>query len=156
MSRLTYRLTLIPDCYYVAQRMRSADRDEVASCGRTPIRCLLNGYIYGHKCITILIDGIPIAICGTVISNAKEPKAASIWLLGTDGITEHKRLFIENSKAYLDYLCEGYDLVWNYVDARNRVHIRWLRWLGFVFIRSTTDKSIDGTSFYEFAKITNV
>ncbi len=54
-----------------------------------------------------------------------------IWLLGTDEITKHPITFFRASREYLPKLLRGYDYVYNYVDSRNKLHLDWLKWLGF-------------------------
>ena len=44
-----------------------------------------------------------------------------------------------------------FDLLYNWVDARNKVHVKWLRWLGFIFINKHHNDQ--GIPFYEFVKV---
>ena len=44
-------------------------------------------------------------------------------------------------------------MIWNYVDARNVVHIKWLKWLGFTIINKHNQFGIGRIPFYEFVKI---
>lgn len=155
MNSLQYRLCSIPDCYYVAARMRPADIDEVSSRGSDPLNALLKGYVYGDRCTTVLKDDEPIAIYGCAVTS-KDPRTASVWMLGTDKMYTHRYAVLRDSRDRLDLLGLGYQVLWNYVDSRNHLHIRWLQWLGFSFIRSTTEVSVDGTPFYEFAKLNHV
>ena len=54
-----------------------------------------------------------------------------IWLVGTDEITKHFITFFRATREYFPKLIKGYEYVYNYVDARNKLHLRWLEWLGF-------------------------
>lgn len=155
VSGLTYRTTVIPDCHYVGSRLRAADLAEVRSRGSDPVEAVIKGYVYGDRCVTILAGGEPICVYGAV-STGQSPKSASVWMLGTDGVYANRRDFIKDSRERVHDLIRDYELVWNYVDSRNHLHVRWLRWLGFTFIRSTTELSVDGTPYYEFAKLTHV
>lgn len=153
MSQLIQRSATLIDCHYVANHIRAEDRAEVASLGKTPLDSILQGYIYGDKKWALLIEDEPIAICGTVPITKD---IGAIWLLGTDKLFTHKVAFIRRNKELLSAASAGYEMLCNIVDSRNELHIRWLRWLGFSFIRSTTERSVDGTPFYEFAKLTHV
>lgn len=155
MNRLTHRFATVPDVHHVGNNLRLDDLNEVRAKGKDPLDALLYGYLHGDRCYSLVADGEPIAIYGTA-RTGDQPKSASIWLLGTDGILKHRYEFLRISRDRVAEISKPYDLVWNFVDSRNELHIKWLRWLGFSFIRSTTQVSVDGTPFYEFAKLTNV
>jgi hypothetical protein len=155
VTSTSHRFSTLPDLHDVAARMRKCDQDEVLARGRTPLDSLLNGYLHGDGCWTWDINGRPEAIYG-VVRTSSSPNSAAIWLLGTDAIQANRRLFIQQSPSRIAQISAPYDVVWNFVDSRNSLHVRWLKHLGFTFIRETTDVSIDGTLFYEFAKLTHV
>ena len=54
-----------------------------------------------------------------------------IWLLGTDEITKHPVTFYRVSRKIFPVLAHGVNRLENYVDARNTLSLRWLRWMGF-------------------------
>tara|TARA_B100000530_G_scaffold75944_1_gene45326 strand:+ start:1845 stop:2078 length:234 start_codon:yes stop_codon:yes gene_type:complete len=77
-------------------------------------------------------------------------------MVGTDGILDVSTRFLRESRKYADEMQENYPLLWNFVDAKNTVHHRWLQWLGFTLIRKIKYGVLQG-DFYEFARIkTNV
>jgi len=131
--------------------LREADLVELRAAHQHPMEALLAGQTLSvPHCWTVDVDGQPAAMFGV----AKDPrfpgvKAGSIWLLGSDRLLNVSRWVVRNSKAWLDKLCEGFDVVGNRVHHENIVHIQWLRWLGFTFIRR------DGP-FIEFGRICNV
>ena len=43
-------------------------------------------------------------------------------------------------------------ILWNFIDSRNTVHLRWIKWCGFKLINK---KYIDKIKFYEFIRIKN-
>jgi hypothetical protein len=53
------------------------------------------------------------------------------WLLGSDDIERHAVTFLRGSKRYIAEMSRDYRLLTNYVDARNTLSIRWLKWLRF-------------------------
>jgi len=53
------------------------------------------------------------------------------WLLGTDAVERNYVAFLRGSVEWRDQLLRDYSTLRNFVDERNRVSIRWLRWLGF-------------------------
>ena len=58
----------------------------------------------------------------------------SPWLLGTDELANHSRSFLKGCIKHFPEVTKGFDFLENYVDARNEVSIRWLKWLGFVIM----------------------
>jgi hypothetical protein len=100
-----------------------------------------------------MVDNRPVVMFGVVPLG---DGIGSIWLLGTDAITnEIPVAFLRWTKRLLPVLTEPFTLVCNAVDKRNVVHVKWLRWLGFTFIREVRLGPSD-LPFYEFARLTCV
>ena len=145
------RLSVEEDIPLVASEMRSEDVEEIrASGGHTPEEALRIGYRASEPCFTAELGGRPFAMFGT---GPHEDKVGWIWLLGTDDIGTCPVSFLRWSKKMLPYLLQPYAMVWNLVDARNTVHIKWLRWLGFTLIRRV-NHGPQQLPFYEFARLT--
>lgn len=113
--------------------MRQADRDEViAATGRDVLPVLFSSYRKSTICMVALIDGKPEVIFGagdlSILTGLGAP-----WLLGSDAIERHRVEFLRQSVHWRDQLLRRYSMLRNIVDCRNRVAIRWLRWLGFEF-----------------------
>lgn len=79
-----------------------------------------------------MIDGVPEVMFGVGDLNILAGVAAP-WLLGTDAVETHYVAFLRRSVGFRDQLLQRYSVLTNFVDARNRASIRWLRWLGFTF-----------------------
>lgn len=139
----------------IAPRLREADRQEViAASGRTPEEVLAVG-LQGDVCLTWLnAEGDPIAIGGVARTNVEG--AGAVWLLATPEIEAQRFAFLRNVGAYLEALHTVYPVLFNYVDARNTLHIRWLRWMGFTFINLHDSWGVEGRPFYEFVRIKHV
>ena len=145
---LHWRTSIEADIKPLAWKIRWADRREIKDvAGHSPVAAFTQGYEESLRPLTILKGTQPVAMCGAVPMG---PSDACIWLLGTDGINEDRVSFIRNSKAVLEELCKPFDLVYNAVDKRNTLHIRWLQWMGFTFLNETI---INNTPVYEFARI---
>ena len=76
----------------------------------------------------------------------------SIWLLATPEIYRIRFSFLRECKKVVNLLNRKYKLLWNYVDCRNELHIRWLKWCGFTFLRKI-NYGVNQKPFYEFVKI---
>jgi len=82
--------------------------------------------------------------------------AGRIWMLGCQSMMDDssdRRTFLRESKRELIKVHEQYPVLFNVVDARNKVHIRWLQWMGFTFIQKHPQWGPEGRLFYEFVRI---
>ena len=148
---LYVRIAELEDCYWVAENMREADRNEVAALsGQEPLDALIAGFHYSDVPFTVVSDGEPAAIFG---AGPVEPDVGAIWLLGTDGILKNTTRFLRESHFWLDQCARPYGMLFNYVDARNKVHIRWIKWLGFTLINLHEEFGVEQRPFYEFVRI---
>jgi hypothetical protein len=68
-----------------------------------------------------------------------------------DGID--KRWFLRESKKTLAIMQNKYPVLFNMVDARNEVHVKWIQWLGFTFIKKHLHWGPENRLFYEFVRI---
>jgi scaffold protein Gp13 len=78
-----------------------------------------------------------------------------VWMVGSDELTKNplRRQFIRECKTYLDVLSRGYGAIGNVIDERNTVHVRWLRWMGFTFLRRIDNYGVESRPFLEFIKL---
>jgi hypothetical protein len=139
------------DLRHVATNMRSADRRECyASAGMHPELALLFALSVSEETHTLVNPaGTAVGICG--IAAGHTPVDKQVWMLATDDLLRHRRLFHRESKLWFNQLTTKYTL-WNFVDERNVVHIRWLKSLGCVFHGSKTSP-YTGTQLLFFAKV---
>ena len=112
----------------VAHSRRQADRDEVlASCGHDPTTALWKSIEISEGCWTLLLDGQPAAIFGTVPCEG----GAIVWLLTSTLVEKHPLAFLRLSRHVVDALVARYGALVNAIDARYTTAIRWAKWLGF-------------------------
>lgn len=143
------------DVEFVAENMRKADLDELQAAGTpNPHESLLAGLKESKPCCySGVAQGNPVAICG-VVPIVDSPNFGSIWLLGTDHITDSVPIsFLKKSREFFPTLVEPYDMVSNIVDKRNEVHVKWIKWLGFSFMCEII-YGPENRPFYEFARLT--
>jgi hypothetical protein len=149
-----YRPTTREDCLYLADHLRPEDVSELEAGGYTPALALLFGLKNSTLCLT-LIDpktNLPGAIVG--VGPSRFDKVGQIWLLGSKAIENNSVTFVRNSKKVLDVLFEasGYEALYNYTHKPNTLHHKWLKWLGFVFLREMKRLPKD-EPFYEFVRL---
>lgn len=145
------RESIPEDVDYIAAHMRAADVAEVtAHSGSTPYDALAKGLAWSSRCLTAVWREDPICMfgVGTIMSDV-----GMAWMLGTKGVEDGSLWFLRNSKDCLQALHEDHTLLFNYVDARNEVHIKWLRWLGFSFVNLHQEFGVGRLPFYEIVRI---
>ena len=70
-------------------------------------------------------------------------------MLSTDELPKHYRKFARGSQTYIDSLKKDFDFLYNYVDVRNTLAVRWLSWLGFE-LDAPEPFGIDQLPFHKF------
>ena len=149
-----FRLTTLEDIKYLAPRLRQTDKEEIlAGIGKTPYHALLIGY---YNCVIVFTivnpKNEPVGIFG--VTDCGDGTGA-IWLLATDGLAKIQIAFLKECRKVVNVLNKKYKILWNYVDCRNQLHIKWLKWCGFQFINKT-NYGVLNKPFYEFIKINYV
>jgi len=115
---------------FVIQNMRAQDRREVMdSHGVFGLNLLRDAADWGDARVGKVGDDI-LCLFGvtpmTIVGGGGIP-----WMISTDAIRKHARIFLPRSKQWVDEQLEEYGYLTNYVDERNTVAKRWLKWLGF-------------------------
>lgn len=147
-NRLTARPSTLSDAQFVGVRLRSEDQREIATAsGSTDFPAILTRCMRKSKpCFTIYTpEKKPCAMFGTI------PKVefAQIWMVCTDDLLPYSRDFLRQSVAWWARFHQKYPVLWNIVDTRNTVHIRWLEWVGCKF-GETLLVGVDQVPFIEF------
>lgn len=147
--------TVPEDVDALAPRLRQADIDEIrAASGLDPQTALILSRQVSSMCFTVFGEGRQIAMFG--VRPEENPSIGRIWMLGSDEIHDHRFGFLRRSKSWVDFLQDRYPILYNYIDARNSVHIRWLHWLGFSFINEEHSYGFEQRLFYQFVRINHV
>jgi len=141
------RKTIPEDIDYLAPRLRYEDKREVLDgYGLNPYQALKISFNSAEICLTIVdTKNIPVGIFGVSEDGA-------IWLLATPEINKIRFSFLRECRKVVNLLNRKYKLLWNYVDCRNELHLRWLKWCGFTFLRKI-NYGVNQKPFYEFVKI---
>ena len=147
------RDTTLEDLPILAATLRPSDTAEIlAASGRSNLEALTIG-LSGEVCKTVcLSDGTPVAIYGT--NPTLTDGLGSIWMVATVDFHKMHMQFLKEGKGYVQDLSKGYKTLFNYTDARNALHHRWLKWCGFVFINKHENYGKNGEAFFEFVRIT--
>ena len=151
MGRKRWRKATKGDVLDVAHRLREADIAEgEAMLGMDPKQWLTfadltrTWVIYNAKNENVALAGV-------------EPlpgdNSALIWMVATDQLEKHSIEFLKYSRPFIEEITRPYDLVFNWVHADNAVHLKWLKWCGFTFIKFHERFGVSGVPFYTFVRI---
>lgn len=142
-----FRKSEYSDVEFLAPQLRFEDKREILSAtGQNPFQGLLTSYVQSQFCFTITNKkNVPVGMFGV-------SKEGAIWLLATDDIKKIKISFMKECRKVVDFFNTKHRILWNYVDCRNELHIRWLKWCGFTFLRKVNYGHLQ-QPFYEFIKI---
>ena len=147
---------IIPSTYehgiMLAPYLREADKKEIqASLGWEPEKALTHSIAVSEPGDAVVTpDGDPMAVFGAA---PYQDKFGLIWFMSSDQIFKlNRRDFIKNSKFWVEKFFENYDILFNVIDARNDLHIRWLKWIGFEFIADIENFGVEKRTFRQFVR----
>jgi len=148
--------TCIADVICLERHARAEDRREVEDIsGKSLGDNLTFALKHARPCLTARTrKGELLGIFGVVPTGERQ---GAVAFVGTDAITKNKQAFLRGSRDVMAYLevKTDYGLLFNVVDARNVIHVHWLKWLGFSFIRHVKGYGAGKIDVIEFAKICN-
>jgi hypothetical protein len=150
------RFSTSEDAAQLAPNLREEDLAELLAAGSpSALAALQAGVRHSKPCLSIVDDqDTPVTMLGVVPSG--DPNVGFIWLLSSDVLDKNKIKFLRHSKKWLPFFHARHPVLTNYVDARNDVHIKWLQWMGFVFLRQVPGNGPERLPFYEFVRLQHV
>ncbi len=154
LEGVNIRPAVSADCYELAPELRPADTRECLANGLDPLDALLQGLALGVEVFTVCHQDEPVMMfgCGDAPTNLQvggyDPGV--IWMLSTPKVFEFKRLFLRQSREWVEYFQNQHDCLTNIVDVRNTVHHRWLVWMGFHILQPAIEYG--SNSFYRFVR----
>lgn len=129
--KITYRPATLADARDLAPRLRAADAEEVwAATGRSARDVLTASVRTSSLCIAAEVDGRCEGLFGVVPISPLSGEAG-VWMLASDVADQHARAWLVEAPQWLVLLSDGWLVLRNRVDARNKRSIRWLRRMGF-------------------------
>ena len=109
--------------YYVASNLRQEDlREVVEGHGAQPTIDIPLCSLRGFSVHFTVPDGRIAGLAGI-------EDDGRVWMLCTPAILDFPLTFAREAKRFIDSRTES--VLWNYVDKRNTVHIKLLKFLGF-------------------------
>ncbi len=137
------------DVAVLVRNMREHDKMEVNAATHMGLRnAVQTSVIMSTYSKTGLVNDELVCMWGvcpiSLLSGSGSP-----WMLGTDLIKKKQRIFLRRSKPWLDDIRKDYRYLENFVDARNTLSIKWLKWLGFE-MDEAEPYGIHGEPFHKF------
>lgn len=153
-ASLAIRPALYRDAHIVGPRLRTADLREIrASIGRQGIDGLIWSLWHSDLAWTMDWEGLPIMVFGaSEIAGANEG-TGSIWMMSTPDVEDPKVRwpFLRNCRGIVNFIQEEFfPVLTNVVDCRNTLHIRWLQWMGFEFLREIPEYGHENRPYLHF------
>ena len=128
----------------VASNMREDDlRELVEGHGEDPMEYLTYEAERGI-CVYFEVPN------GRIAGMAGVEENGIVWMLCTDAINDYPITFAREARRWIQSRPEP--LLWNYMDPRNEVHKKLLKFLGFKFLREVPFGP-NKLSFIEFCRV---
>lgn len=151
MAEYTFRKPTERDIEYLAANMRQSDIAEIQAAGdtRNLFDVVADGVADSALCVAVEYDGELLCIGGAAGRSLMSSKGVA-WMLCTQAIEKHNRLFLLHGRDCVRVLLLRYAMLENYIDARNIKSIRWLKKMGFA-IQEPMPHPISGRMFCRFS-----
>lgn len=144
-----YRPATYKDGLRVLNHIRTEDKAEVEGMGLPMLHVPFGLLVSEHATYFHAGNDEPAGIAGIV---RLSPSEGQIWMLCTPLITTKPHTFVRQAKKWLSSVEREYQLLWNYADARNHVHHKLLKHLGFRALR-TVPTGPNALPYYEIVKL---
>ena len=144
---------------HIADNLRDGDLAELRASGHLedndhPAYAIERSWELSLRSWLILDDtSLPIGIFG--VAPTTNPMLGTVWMLGTDRLEAEALSVARQTQQYVQEMHEDFPVLWNYVDARNELSIRWLEWSGFEITDAHLHHGPEDRLFYEFSRITD-
>jgi hypothetical protein len=144
----------IADARRVALRLRRSDLQEIkANLGEDPFVVLERGIVQSSPSYAVVNEADQALALFGVVPDTGDADVGLVWLLASDELARHPFFVLRNTRKWVEILNQQYRVLWNHIDARNELHLRWLRWSGFTLLRRIENFGVEQRPFYEFEKV---
>ena len=136
----------------VADNLRPADLAELMATTEMSPRTALIASWAASTVSWFILDrhGSPIGIFG--VAPHLTPGLGVVWLMGTKGVEREAVSVARQTRPFLDEMQRLFPVLWNHVDARNTLSLRWLEWAGFRITDAHLHHGPERRLFFEFAR----
>lgn len=147
------RTATIQDALYVCKNIRAEDKREIEGLGHT-LGILPWSVINSDHAVTLFHPSDPDDIMGVagIVPDPSNPKAGIIWMLCTPSISRFPHTVIREARKWIAHNETKYQFLWNLADARNHLHHKFLKLLGFKSINIVYPQPYH-IPYYEIVKL---
>lgn len=133
----------------LAASMRAEEIAEaMAMAGLSPLDATAQSLARAIRAWTWIIDGEPACMFGVGTRNIAGDTGWP-WLITTYAVERHPMTFLRHCRECVDEMLRIFPHLENYVDARHRLCVRWLKWLGFT-VHAPEAFGVAGLPFHRF------
>ena len=148
------RPALSTDAIELALKMRKADLQEIqANLGEDPLTVLEHGIAQSRPSYAVVNKADRLFALFGVVPDTVAADVGLVWLLASDELAKYPFFVLRNTGKWIEILQQQYRVLWNHIDARNELHIRWLQWSGFTLVKRIENFGVEQRPFYEFEKV---
>lgn len=148
-----YRRVTAEDILQLSENARVLDVQEVEAVTHMTMHETLEYSVRTSSlCASAYVDGKLNAILGVCPQSTSIINTVGVpWMIGTDLVTENRRVFCAEYSTIINQMLGEYSLLENYVDSRNKPAVTFLRKAGFT-LESPKPFGIKGVNFHRFYK----
>ena len=128
-----YRRGTVKDALEVISNLRMEDKREIEGLGHQPLAlvwCVENS---AHVTVFYNSDGETAGIAGVGYDDRE--RVGQIWMVCTPAVEKNPVTFVRQAKLWLAEVGKDYNLLWNVMDYRNKLHHKLVKMLGFTQLR---------------------
>lgn len=112
--------------------LRDSDVRELRDgIGSPPFPALIQSFEKSGKCFTITVGDAPVAMFGVAPHLFIEEFGVAWYLATNRWDREGTRDMLAHSPFFIDLMSQGFGVIGNLIDSRNRRSLKWLKHLGF-------------------------
>lgn len=140
------------DVDYLANNLRPEDKEEVLASHGSTQNALQTGFDFSDECWTIVVTDTE-EIAGMYGVGTLEEGVGEPWLLTAPPLEKVWMPFLRQSKQWVKDINKKYPVLTNAVDEDYTVSIKWLKFVGFTFIKRHETWGVGDKPFLEFVRI---
>ena len=147
----------LDDAVELGPRLRPEDRAEIRAMAGSidPTLALIGSVLLsGDNAKAIVTNaGEVIGLFGVVDDG--DGIGGTVWLMASSTLEERRYAltFLRECHKWCDRMNAKFPLLHNYVDARNEVHLKWLKWCGCIFIKHEPSFGYERRPFIQFVRL---
>ena len=128
-----HRRANLNDTLRLIQNLREEDKHEMEGLGHTPLALFWCVEVSEYPTAFFNEDGELAGIVG--IGPDSRKGVGQIWMVCTPAVQKNPHTFVRYAKRWLNTVSKNYQMLWNQVDSRNELHLKFIKLLGFKSLR---------------------